>query len=62
MENLTGQYNPEWEPLDDTFKDLMGYAIIGIMLDFVKFTLPLGGQLSEASVQHAHQPSDPTSE
>ena len=43
MENLTGQYNPEWEPLDDTFKDLMGYAIIGIMLDFGTFTLPLGG-------------------
>ena len=62
MENLTGQYNPEWEPLDDTFKDLMGYAIIGIMLDFGTFTLPLGGQLGEASVQHAHQPSDPTPE
>ena len=62
MENLTGQYNPEWEPLDDTFKDLMGYAIIGIMLDFGTFTLPLGGELGEASVQHAHQPSDPTPE
>ena len=50
MENMTGRYNPEWEPLDDTFKDLTGYAIIGIMLDFDTFTLPLGGRISETSV------------
>ena len=54
MENLTGRYDPEWEPLNDTFKDLMGYAIIGIMLDFDTFTLPLSGSVTDARVQQPH--------
>ena len=54
MENLTGRYDPEWEPLADTFKDLTGYAIIGIMLDFDTFTLPLGGRITNAGIQQPH--------
>ena len=51
MENLVAMHAaPGWEPLADTFKDLIGYSIIGIMLDLGTFDLPVSGNVTEASV------------
>ena len=51
MENLVAMHaDPGWEPLADTFKELIGYSIIGIMLDLGTFDLPVSGNVTEASV------------
>lgn len=36
------------ESLEDTWKDLAGYAIIGLMLEQETFTLPLEGGVDES--------------
>ena len=54
MENLTGRYNTDPAPLTATFKNLAGYTIVGVMLDFDTFTLPLGGKISDTGFQQTH--------
>ena len=51
MENLVAMHaDPGWEPLADTFKDLVGYSTIGIVLDLGTFGLPVSGHVANASV------------
>ena len=54
MENLTGRYNSDPAPLAATFKNLAGYTIVGVMLDFDTFTLPLRGKISDTGFQQTH--------
>ena len=57
LKNLNGKDTPKNESLDDTWKDVMGYALLALMLRKGYFSLPLEGE--KEGIQHGKTPENP---